>query len=193
METNENNQQKRIVLDGPGERREVITETTRVEPQVFTLSPGTIGLIVILAIIVIGIAVYVVNNQNENEVANREVASQMSKEQLPPTVIQQPAAAPAPVIIQQPVPVQPAPLIIQQPPPQSNGGAIIDDATMQELATKRLADEPGLASVSAFISEGRAVLNGTVYSIANKLKAEQLVKAVRGVKSVDNQLILSTP
>ena len=191
METNERIEQKRVVLDSPGERREVITETTRARPQPFTLSPGALGVIAILVAIVIGIAIYVVSNRNENEAANRAAASQLSKEQVPPTVIQQPAIAPAPIIIQQPAPAQSAPVIIQQPAQPS--GAIIDDATMQELATKRLADEPGLASVSAVIHEGRAVLSGTVNSAASKAKAEQLVKAVRGVKSVDNQLVLSTP
>ena len=191
METNERIEQKRVVLDSPGERREVITETTRAGPETFTLSPGALGVIAILVAIVIGIAIYVVSNRNENEAANRAAASQLSKEQVPPTVIQQPAVAPAPIIIQAPAPAQSAPVIIQQPAQPS--GAIIDDATMQELATKRLADEPGLASVSAVISEGRAVLSGTVNSAASKVKAEQLVKAVRGVKSVDNQLVLSTP
>jgi hyperosmotically inducible periplasmic protein len=191
METNERIAQKRVVLDSPGERREVITETTRAGPEAFTLSPGTLGVIAILVAIVIGIAIYVVSNRNENEAANRAAASQVSKEQVPPTIIQQPAVLPAPVIIQQPAPAQPAPVIIQQPAQPS--GAIIDDATMQELATKRLADEPGLASVLAVISEGRAVLSGTVNSAASKVKAEQLAKSVRGVKSVDNQLALSIP
>lgn len=191
METNERIEQKRVVLDSPGERREVITETTRAGPETFTLTPGALGVIAILVAIVIGIAIYVVSNRNENEAANRAAASQVSKEQVPPTVIQQPAAVPAPIIIQQPAPAQSAPVIIQQP--AQPGGAIIDDATLQELATQRLADEPGLASVSAVIHEGRAVLSGIVNSAASKAKAEQLVKAVRGVKSVDNQLVLSTP
>ena len=189
MEPNEKIEQ-RVVVDVPGQRREVITGTTRTGSQEFAFSPGTIGLIVILAVIAIGIAVYVVNNLNDNEAANREAASQLSKEQMPPTVIQQPA--PPPVIIQQPAPVQSAPVVIQQPA-QPGSGALMDDATMQELVTKRLADEPSLSSVSSVISEGRAVLSGTVNSSANKTKAEQLTKAVRGVKSVDNQIVISTP
>lgn len=188
METNEKIEQKRIVLDTPGERREVITETTRAGPSEFNLSPGTIGLIAVLAVIVIGIVIYVVSNKNANEEANRETASQMSREQVSPPMVQQPAA---PIIIQQPVPAQPAPVIIQQPA-QPSAGTTIDDATMNEVATKRLADDPGMVSVSVAIREGRAVLTGTVNSAAIKVSAEQLVRDVRGVKSVDNRIVLST-
>ncbi len=66
-----------------------------------------------------------------------------------------------------------------------------DDANMQEVATRRLNDEPDMARVSITISEARAILTGTVNSEATKAKAEQIVKAVRGVKSVDNQIVVS--
>lgn len=66
-----------------------------------------------------------------------------------------------------------------------------DDANMQEVATRRLSDEPDMTAVSLTISAARAVLTGTVNSEAAKAKAEQIVKAVRGVKSVDNQIVVS--
>ena len=89
--------------------------------------------------------------------------------------------------IQQPAPVQPAPVIIQQPNPRDSAS---DDANMQEVATKRLNDEMDMTTVSITISEARAVLTGSVNSAATKAKAEQIVKAVRGVKSVDNQIVV---
>ena len=66
-----------------------------------------------------------------------------------------------------------------------------DDANMQEVATRRLNDEPDMTTVSIAINAARAVLTGTVNSEATKAKAEQIVKAVRGVKSVDNQIAIS--
>ena len=66
-----------------------------------------------------------------------------------------------------------------------------DDANMQEVATSRLSDEPDTITVSVAINAARAVLTGTVNSEATKAKAEQTVKAVRGVKSVDNQIVVS--
>ncbi len=66
-----------------------------------------------------------------------------------------------------------------------------DDANMQEVATSRLNDEPDMTTVSIAINAARAVLTGTVNSEATKEKAEQIVKAVRGVKSVENQIVVS--
>ena len=66
-----------------------------------------------------------------------------------------------------------------------------DDANMQEVATSRLNDEPDMTTVSVAINAARAVLTGTVDSEATKVKAEQIVKAVRGVKSVDNEIVVS--
>ena len=66
-----------------------------------------------------------------------------------------------------------------------------DDANMEEVATRRLNDEPDLATVSITINASRAILTGTVNSEAAKAKAEHVVKAVRGLKSVDNQIVVS--
>jgi osmotically-inducible protein OsmY len=66
-----------------------------------------------------------------------------------------------------------------------------DDANMQEVATRSLNDEPDMTTISITISEARAVLTGTVNSAVTKAKAEQIVKTVRGVKSVDNQIVVS--
>ena len=66
-----------------------------------------------------------------------------------------------------------------------------DDANMQEVATSRLNDEPDMTTVSIAINAARVVLTGTVNSEATKAKAEQIVKAVPGVKSVENQIVVS--
>ena len=107
-------------------------------------------------------------------------------------IVQQPAQQ-APVIIQQPGPQQ-APVIIQQPAPvsQRENTSANDDANMQDIATKRLAENVDLAGVVITVSNARAVLSGTVNSEATKAKAEQMVKAIRGVKSVDNKLVASS-
>jgi osmotically-inducible protein OsmY len=62
---------------------------------------------------------------------------------------------------------------------------------MQEVATSRLNDDPDMTTVSIAINAARAILTGTVNSEVTKEKAEQLVKAVRGVKSVENQIVVS--
>jgi hyperosmotically inducible protein len=190
MDLNEERIQKHVVVNSPGQRSEVLTERTERGPRESRLSPGTIAIIAILAITAIAAVLYIVNNRNANESANRNAnldvaASQTNNHQQAPTIVQQPAQQ-APVIIQQPA--QQAPVIIQQPNPRDSAS---DDANMQEVATKRLNDEPGMTTVSLTISEARAVLSGTVNSAATKARAEQLVKGVRGVKSVDNQIVVS--
>jgi len=190
MESNEERIQKHVVVNSPGQRSEVLTERVQSGPREPRVSAGTIAIIAVLAIIAIGAVFYIVMNRNANEEANRNAnldvaASQANNRQPPTTIVQQPAQQ-APVIIQQPA--QPAPVIIQQPNPRDSAS---DDANMQEVATKRLNDEPGMTTVSISINEARAVLTGTVNSVAAKTKAERLVLAVRGVKSVDNQIVVS--
>jgi hypothetical protein len=193
MDSNEETVQKRVVVNGPGQRSEVLTERIQRGPPESRVSTGTIAIIAILAITAIAGVFYIVINRNANESANRnanlEVASQTNSHQAPPTTIVQQPAQQAPVIIQQPAqPAQPAPVIIQQPSGRDNAS---DDANMQEVATKRLGDETDMSAVSISITDARAVLTGTVYSAAARAKAEQIVKAVRGVQSVDNRIVVS--
>jgi hyperosmotically inducible protein len=196
MESNEETVQKHVVVNSPYQRSEVLTERTQRGPRESGVSPGTIAIIAILAIMAVGAIFYIVINRNENESANRnanlEAASQTNSHQPQTTIIQQPAQQ-APVIIQQPASGQQAPVIVQQPaqPSQRENTSANDDANMQDIATKRLAEDLNMAGVVMTITDARAVLTGTVNSAATKAKAEQLVKGVRGVKSVDNQIVVS--
>jgi hyperosmotically inducible protein len=186
MDSNEERVQKHVVVNSPGQRSEVLTERVQSGPSESRVSAGTIAIIAVLAIIAIGAVFYIVMNRNANEEANRNAnldvaASQTNSRQPPNTIIQQP-----PVIIQQPA--QPAPVIIQQPNPRDSAS---DDANMQDVATRRLAEETDMNAVSITITDARAILSGTANSVATKARAERLVKAVRGVKSVDNQIVVS--
>jgi hyperosmotically inducible periplasmic protein len=191
MDSNEETVQKRVVVNRPYQRSEVVTERTERGPREPRSSTGTIAIVAVIAIAAIAIVLYIVSNRNANESANRnanlEVASQA---QQPAPIVQQPAQQ-APVIIQQPA--QQVPVIIQQPaePSQRQNTSANDDANMQDIATKRLAEDSNMAGVIMTITDARVVLTGTVNSAAAKAKAELIVKAVRGVKSVDNQIVIS--
>jgi len=99
------------------------------------------------------------------------------------------------VIIQQAAPLQPAPVIIQQQPATSPVEKELtsanEDANMQDLAAKKLNEDLELGGVVTTVNDARAVLTGNVGSEAAKAKAEQLVKGVRGMKSVDNKIVVS--
>ena len=192
MDANEEKVQKRVVINSPGQRSEVLTERVQTAPRESRVSGGVVAIIAVLAITAIAAVFYIVINRNANESANRNAnleASQTNSRQ-PTTIVQQPAQQ-APVIIQQPA--QPAPVIIQQPaePSQRQNTSANDDAAMQDIATKRLAEDANMAGVFMTITDARVVLSGTVNSAATKAKAEQWVKAVRGVKSVDNQIVVT--
>jgi hyperosmotically inducible protein len=190
MDSNEEKVQKHVVVNSPGQRSEVLTERTERGPRESRLSAGTIAIIAVLAITAVAAIFYIVSNRNENESANRNANLDAASQAPPTTIVQQPAQQ-APVIIQQPA--QQAPVIVQQPaqPSQRENTSANDDANMQDIATKRLAEDLNMAGVVMTITDARAVLTGTVNSAATKAKAEQMVKAVRGVKSVDNQIVVS--
>jgi BON domain len=195
VDSNEQRIQKHVVVNSPGQRSEVLTERTESGPRESRFSAGTIALIAVIAISVAAVVIFLVINRNENEAANRnanlEAASQTNSHQ-PTTIVQQPAPQPAPVIIQQPAGGQ-QPVIIQQPaqPSQIENTSANDDAAMQEIATKKLIEDPNMTGVVMTITDARVVLTGTVSTAATKAKAEQIVKAVRGVKSVDNQIVVT--
>jgi hypothetical protein len=190
MDSNEETVQKHVVVNSPYERSEVLSERTERSPRESRSSTGTIAIVAILAIAAIAVVLYLVSNRNANESANRNANLEVASQAPPTTIVQQPAQQ-APVIIQQPA--QQAPVIIQQPaqPSQRENTSANDDANMQDIATKRLAEDLNMAGVVMTITDARVVLTGTVNSAATKANAEQIVKGVRGVKSVDNQIVVS--
>jgi BON domain len=193
MDPNVRTEQKVEVVDTPGQRREIVTERTERSPENTGLSSATIALIAVLGLATFGVIVYLFTSKSESEFdrnANLAAAASQSSPQQAPVIIQQPAPAQAPIIIQQPAPAQQAPVIIEQPaaPSQRENTSANDDANMQDIATKRLIEEPAMAAVLITINDARAILTGTVSSAAAKVKAEQLVKSIRGVKSVDNKI-----
>jgi hypothetical protein len=190
MDSNEETVQKHVVVNSPGRRSEVLTERTQVVPREPRSSTGTIAIVAVLAIAAIAVVLYIVTNRNANEAANRNANLDAAAQAPPATTGQQPAQQP-PLIIQQPA--QQAPVIIQQPPApsQRENTSANDDANMQDIATKRLTEEPGMAGVVMTVTDARAVLTGNVSTAATRAKAEQIVKAVRGMKSVDNRIVVT--
>jgi len=152
------------------------------------VSKSTVIIIVVLVVIVAATVVYLVNRN-----ANRLV-DMASATQSPQTIVPQPVPAPAPVIIQPAAPIQPATVIIQQPSQSSIEKQLTssnEDANLLNLASKKLDEDLELGGVVTTVNDARAVLTGAVGSEAAKAKAEQLVKAVRGMKSVANRIVVA--
>ncbi len=197
MNPNERIEQQETINNDPLRPNEIITKTVQQGPREVGLSPTTIIVIIVLAVLAIGTVFYVVNNKNENEAANRDTSLEATRMRAEAEARAQQAAAQksqTPLVIQQqPAATQAPPIIIQQaaPAPTADTKNMMDDSTMQELASNRLADEVNLSAVTVTVLDGKATLRGTVDSRELKTKAEKIVKAVRGIKSVDNTITTS--
>ena len=180
----------RVVVDTPTSRREV-THTEAVRNDRGGISGATVGVIVVVAIALITVVVlFLMNNQNnlnanDNLAAQQQpvVVQQPAPQQQPPVIIQQPAAAPnqPPVIIN-----QPAATGGTAPANTSNDGAV------QMAVDKTIGDDPTLSAlgITTTVLDGKVTLTGTVKSEALKSQIDRAIRAVRGVKQVDNQIVV---
>lgn len=69
-----------------------------------------------------------------------------------------------------------------------------DDAAIQAQIEKAINLDPGLAQldVSTVVESGRVLIAGSVRSAELKQRVERVVKSVKGVTGVDNQLVVIT-
>ena len=193
MAYEEESKRSRVVGETPTSRREVIQTDAVLDPQRNGISGATVGVIVVLAVALVTILVlFLMSGQNSN-LANDNLAAQQT---APPqtTVVQQPAQQQPPVIIQQ-APAPQAPIIVTQPAAggsTSSSGA--NDSAIQMEIDKRIMDDPIFSQlgVTASVIDGKATLIGTVKSQSLKSQFEKMVLNVKGVKQVDNQIIVSS-
>jgi uncharacterized protein HemX len=183
---------KRIVVETPNSRREVVQSEAVHYPERSGVSGAALAAIVVGVIALAAIIILFVMNQQNNANAN----ANMAQAQQPPTTIVQQPAQQAPVVVQQPAPAtQPAPVIVnQQPAPVTTSGtttsSVPDDSSIQTAVDKKLTDDPVFSTlgITATVLNGKATLMGTVKSDALKAQVERAIRSVKGVKSVDNQL-----
>ncbi|HEV7681096.1 MAG TPA: BON domain-containing protein [Pyrinomonadaceae bacterium] len=178
----------KVVVDTPTSRREV-THTESVRNDRGGISGATVGVIVVVAIALITVVVlFLMNGQQANDNANANLAAQQQQpivqqpapQQQPPIIIQQPAAAP-----QQPV-------VISQPPASGDTAPVntSNDGAVQMAVDKKISDDPTLSAlgVTATVLDGKVTVTGTVKSEALKSQLDKVIRSVKGVKQVDNQI-----
>ncbi len=182
----------RVVVETPTARREV-THTEAVRNDRAGVSGATVGVIVVVAIALITIVVlFLMNGQNPDTV-NANLAEQQPAQQ--PVIVQQPAQQQPPVIIQQPAPVTNQPPVILNQPAPSGGSALgntSNDGAVQTAIDKKINDDPALSSlgITATVLDGKVTLTGTVKSEALKSQVDRTIRAIKGVKQVDNQIVV---
>jgi hypothetical protein len=178
----------RVVVETPNERREVVhSQSVRDNSGI---SAGMVGVLVVVAIALITMLVlFWLSSQPVTDNANLT-----AQQPVQPTVLQQPAPVQQPPeIIQQPAPAtQPAPIVVTPPA----GGSTMPtesvnmDSTIQGAVDKKIADDPEVSTlgITASVLDGKVMLVGTVKTEELKTRIERMVKAIKGVKSVDNQI-----
>jgi len=195
----EQSKRSRVVVETPTSRREV-TQTEAVRGDRGGISGATVGVIVVVAIALITIVVlFLMNGQNAdatnaNLAAQQQAAQQQAAQQ--PVIVQQPAQQQQPpVIIQQPAPAanQP-PVIINQPAASGNSAPVntSNDGAVQTAIDKKMSDDPTLSAlgVTTTVLDGKVTLTGTVKSEALKSQVDRTIRGIKGVKQVDNQIVV---
>ena len=183
----------RVVVETPNERREVVHSQSVRTPDNSGISAGMVGVLVVVAIALITMLVlFWLSSQPTTDNAN------LAAQQQPTTVVQQPAQQPPVIIQQQPAPAttQPAPIIVTPPaggttaPATAPADTTNMDSTIQAAVDKKLADDPEISTlgITASVLNGKVMLVGTVKTEELKTRIERMVKQVKGVKDVDNQI-----
>jgi len=185
----------RVVVETPTERREVVHSQSVRTPDNGGISAGMVGVLVVVAIALITMLVlFWISSQPATD-------PNVAATQPPPTtVVQQPAPVQQPpVIVQQPAPAtQPAPIIVTPPaggttaPTTPATESVNIDSTIQAAVDKKISDDPEMSTlgITASVLDAKVTLLGTVKTEALKSQVEKLVKQVKGVKSVDNQIMV---
>lgn len=77
--------------------------------------------------------------------------------------------------------------------PARTAGEVVDDAAIVTQANAKLAADPELSAIKINVDsmQGAVRLKGEVKTLVLRRKAETLVREIKGVKSVDNQLIIT--
>ena len=181
----------RVVVETPNERREVVHSQSVRTPDDSGMSAGMVGVLVVVAIALITMLVlFWLSNQPATDNAN------MAAQQQPTTVVQQPAPVQQPpVIIQQPA-TQPAPIVVTPPAGGSTASTVPAetaanmDSAIQTAVDKKLSDDSEISAlgITATVLNGKVMLIGTVKTEEMKTRIERMVKQVKGVKAVDNQI-----
>jgi osmotically-inducible protein OsmY len=174
---------RRIVVDTPGGRREEIHSEARQYPERSGgVSGAALAAIVVGVVALAAIIILFVMNQQQSAL-NENATAQQQQQQPPQTIIQQPAQQP-PVIVQQPAPVSGTTTTTSGP----------DDSSIQTAIDKKLSDDQTLSSlgITATVMNGKVTLLGVVKSQAEKTQVERAVRQIKGVKSIDNQISVSS-
>jgi hypothetical protein len=205
----EQQRRSRVVVETPTARREeVYTRTTRSpDHDRGGFSTATVAIVALVAIAATALILFFwMNSGTDATNTNVSIATApptpLPTAPTPLVVQQQPVQQPPPIIVQQPAQTQPAPVIIEQPAPATSAPAATttapatnpgaDDAALESRINKSYTEDPELVGITVTVVGGKATLIGSVKSQAAKDRASRLANAVRGVRAIDNKLMVES-
>ncbi len=102
---------------------------------------------------------------------------------LSPSPRQSPTASPTPTAKPS---AQASPIVVEAPAP-------IDDAAIQAHIDSALAADAALSKldVSTLVENGKVTIVGSVRSSEMKQRVERVIRSIKGVNTVDNQLVIN--
>lgn len=187
----------RLVIETPEARREIERERTyRRAPERSGYSIGVVAAVALVAIALTAIIFLFLMNRGD-KTSQTNVNAQLpvpaataptpfaAAPQQNPIVAATPFAVPSvPTTAPPPAVVVPSETPTPAPTPQVN------DATLQANVSRKILGDSELLNtdVESSVANGKATLRGTVANSDLKHRAERLVRAVNGIKTVDNQI-----
>jgi hypothetical protein len=208
----EQQKRSRVVVKTPTSHREVVHQQTTRYPERSGFSTGMVAAVALTAIALTAIVfLFLMNRDDDEGNTNINVRTGAATQPTPvaqvPVMVQTPMTQPTPIIIQAPPPVVvevpstttttttvPPPATTTTattaPPPPTSGA---DDTSLQMKVEKAFRDDADISttSVIATVLDGKATLIGEVKTPALKQKAERLVRAVKGIGSVENKITVN--
>jgi len=204
MSHDEERQRKsRVVVETPNARREEYYTQTRRVPERLGYSTGVVATVALAAVAITALVVFLFMNMGSDRTDTGVNIAATVPTPIPTAPTPLPAMTqPATVIVQPPpVTTEPAPVIIAPPAtttaPAATPAASAppSDADFESRINKALLDDAQLGSlgITVTVINGRATLIGTVASEELKARAARVASTVRGLRGVDNKIIVETP
>lgn len=186
----------RVVVETPPASHNVVRTASEYPSAGNSSASVAIAVLVILAVAIIALLGLLFWSMQANS-NNANLAAQ--QQPTPPTTIQQPAQQP-PVIVQQPAPAtQQAPIIVNPPAAAptagSNAPSALDDGVIQTEIDNKLQNDSTLSTldVKATVTNRQVLLTGSVKTDQLKHQVEKAVRAIKGVRTIDNQISVTGP
>ncbi|HLL75195.1 MAG TPA: BON domain-containing protein [Pyrinomonadaceae bacterium] len=205
MSQDEERQRKsRVVVETPNARREEYYTQTRRVPDRQGYSTGVVATVALAAVAITALVVFLFMNMGSDrtDATNVNISAATVPTPIPTVPTPFPTmATPLPAMTQPSTIIVPAPVVTEAAPvvvPTTAAPATPappTDADFESRINKAFLDDAQLGSlgVTVTVANGRATLTGTVESEALKNRAARVASTVRGLRGVDNKIIVETP